>query len=397
MKGAGTLALLGFLAALSGIGLVLTRHSESPPGGSGSGRSPHELYIEEAIGLRFKTPAVIQAVSQDFLIAEVEANLDGQFGPGGLARRTRAFELIGLLPTARSLRREMLALETGGVRGWFDDRTGNIFVPEDFDPDDLHDRVELHDLLTRLLLHQHAPPSIGRLPDDEWIARRGLFAAIAESVKARTRSENRETFDLPTTLQTERSALILGLPLYLLHLAELPLEQGLARVFLEARVQTGARVLGDLVQEPPRTTFELFGGDSSVLATPRLPPLSQVQLEESVGALMVQVLLEWLDSYEQARALALLWRGDHYRLYADESGDNVIWICNWATPQAAQRAGEILEPAPNSSDAPAAGRRFRSLIVEGASTIYANCASAESLGALIRSLEIPGSPVAPTP
>lgn len=381
MKGAGTLATLIGLAIAAGIVLVLTRHQDPGTGIPEAARPPHELYVESVIGLPFKAPPLIQPVSQEVLIAEIETTLDEQFGPGGLARRTRALELLGFDDFAtRSLRDELIALEAGGVRGWLNERDGSIVVPADFDEGKIHDRVILHGLLTRLLVHQHTPPTIGRLSDDEWIARRGLHAAIAESVEARLRAENRLAFDLPSPLQTEREALILALPTYLHPVGGLPLEKGEARIFLEARVRTGARALTDLIREPPQTTLELLGGDPSTISPPRLPSNpgknAQVLFEESLGSLGVQTLIEWLDTYEQAQALALLMRGDRYRLFANPSGDHLIWVCRWETPQAAARAAEILSRRTRTEGDPP---RAYSVTVHDRITVLANCADAQTL------------------
>ena len=299
-------------------------------------------------------------------------------------RRARTFELLGFADLAeRNLRDEMVVGEAGGVRGWFDDRTGRILVPDDFDEAETHDRVTAHGLLARLLVHQHTPPTIGTLPDDEWIARRALHTAIAESVMANLRAANRTAFELPTPTQTEREAVILALPIYLHQIANLPLEKGEARIFLETRLRTGARALADLIAEPPRSTLELLNGDPSPISPPRLPPAppdAQVQLEESLGAFALQALLEWLDDYEQAQALAPLWRGDRYRLFANTTGDHLLWIVQWETEAAARRAAEILD-----TRLPKTQARHLAVVADGKSLRLANCADQATLDQLTRS------------
>ncbi len=384
MKGAGTLLLLVSLAVAAGLVLYLKR-DRNPAAEEPAAEGPAaERYVEKAIGLPFKVPPSIETVSQNLLLKEVEENLRAQFGPGGLARRARALELLGFEDTAsRNLSDEMIAMEAGGVRGWFDEDSGRLLVPADFDKDNVFDGVVLHGLLTRLLLHQHAPTTIGRLPDDEWIARRSLHQAVSESLEASLRREHREAFALPTPIQTEREAVILALPTYLHQVAQLPLENGAARVFLEARVRTGARALGDLVREPPRTTFELLGGDPGLIPPPpRLPTPEGVLLDESLGAFGVQALLEWLESYEQAQALALLWRGDRYRLFANPGGDHLLWVCRWETPQAATRAAEILSGVPPSDDE--VEPRAVAVTIQGRLTVMANCSDPATLEELQR-------------
>ena len=306
-------------------------------------------------------------------------------------------ELIGLLRSGSSLRGEMIAMEASGVRGWLNDRTGNVLVLSDFEQSEIRAQVTLHGLLARLLMHQHRPPVIGTLGDDERLARWALYEAIAEGVEAGLRAANAEAFRVPTAEQTERSATILDLALPLHQIANLPLEGGQARVFLEARIETGARALTELILDPPRSTLELLGGDASSIKTPRLPDLGQLQLQESVGAFLVQVLLEYLDDFERARTLALLWRGDRYHLYTDEWGDNLVWICHWHSPEAAARAGEILQPRSPAPEDPAGGRRSLFLAVDQTRTIFANCASAEGAAQVRAALAIPSSRSAPAP
>jgi hypothetical protein len=385
MKDLGTLATLVVLALIAAIALVLTNPPEAEQDLPTPEGPPLELYVESILGLPLKDPPIIQRVSQDVLLAEIEENLDEQFGPGGLARRARALELLGFEDLAsRSLREEFIALEASGIRGWFNEHKGKILVPNDFDPLKIQDRSLLLGLIARLLVHQHTPTTIGTLADDAWIARRGLHAAIAESVEARFRAEHRAAFDVPTSRQTEREALILNLPTYLHPIGGLPLEKGEARIYLESRVKTGARSLPDLIQEPIESTLELLGGDPSSVSPPRLPKESastpnQSLLEESLGSLAVQTLVEWLDSYEQAQALALLWRGDRYRLFANGTGDHLLWVCRWETPQAAARAAEVFSSrAKRESDPP----RAFSVTAHGRITLLANCADETTLKAL---------------
>jgi hypothetical protein len=384
MKGAGTLVSLVLVAVAAGILLVLNKPAEPASETTRDDRSPHEAYVEETLGLSFLAAPMVRLVSSEVLIREVEENLDEQFGPGGLARRTRALDLLGFEDLRqRNLRDEMISLEAAGVRGWFNTRTGHILLPADFDEAKVPDMVILRGLLTRLLVHQHSPPTIGTLADDEWIARRGLHAAIAESVEAKLRAENRSVFELPTSQQTEREAVIASLPTYLFPLGGLHWENGPARVFLETRIRTGARTLADLIKEPPSSTLELLGADPGAVVPVRLPvgltggaTDNELLFEESLGALGIHTLIEWIDSYEQAQALALLWRGDRYRLLANGSGDHLVWVCQWETPAAAARAAELLSAR---QDREPASRRFYSVFARGRTTILVNCADRETM------------------
>ena len=99
-------------------------------------------------------------------------------------------------------------------------------------------------------------------------------------------------------------------------------------------------------------------------------------MEESRGSLQIQTLIEWLESYEQAQALALLWRGDRYRLFANASGDHLLWVCRWETEAAATRASEILS---RRNDPPGIPERHISVFTREKTTTMINCADSQTL------------------
>lgn len=380
MRGTGSLLILTIAAIAAGALLVLFRPDQLPRTSKQDGEAPSaEAYVEEILRLRFKSPPVLLPVPRQEWLVRVDTHLSAQFGPGGLARRSRALDLIGFREfSGQSLREGLSALQSIGLRGWLDSAEGAILLAEDFDGKQTEDRVLLHGLLAQLLIEQISPMAIGQLSDDEWIAESALRSAISESITAKLREEERESFLLPTSLITERESLLAGLPIYLAALGELPQERGAARIFVETRLRTQSRTLPDLIENPPRSTLELLGGDYSSIAPvilPSLHPGHVSQLEESLGALQIQTLIEWMESYEQAQALALLWRGDRYRLFANSSGDHLIWACRWETAAAANRASEILSKL---DDSPQTSKRFVSVSTDGNTTIFTNCADSET-------------------
>ena len=380
MKGTGSLLLLIMAAITAGVLLVVFKPDQLPrSSGQDEDEPSAESYVEEILRLRFKSPPVLLQVPKGAWLARVDANLSTQFGPGGLARRSRALDLIGFREfSGQSLREGLSALQSVGLRGWLDSAEGALLLADDFDETQTEDRVLLHGLLAQLLIEQISPMALGQLSDDEWIAESALRSAISESITAKLRDEERESFLLPTALITERESLLAGLPIYLAALGELPQERGAARIFVETRLRTKSRTLPNLIKNPPRSTLELLGGDHSSIAPVTLPSLRPEhanQLEESLGALQVQTLIEWMESYEQAQALALLWRGDRYRLFANSSGDHLIWVCRWETATAARRASEILSKLDDSPNPP---KRFISVSVDGNTTIFTNCADSET-------------------
>ena len=117
---------------------------------------------------------------------------------------------------------------------------------------------------------------------------------------------------------------------------------------------------------------------STTARSPRLPATGKSLLEESLGAYAVQILLEWLADFDQARALALDWRGDRYRLFANGSGDHLLWACRWKDEKSARRAAAILE-----ARRPDGEERSISISTHGTITVVANCADQETLDELL--------------
>lgn len=390
MKGLGTLGALIGLAVVAGIVLVFSR-GEYQPGTSETPplveKPPIQSFVEDALGLSLlQPPPEIEPVGPDVLRTQIHKSFNAQFGPGGLMHRARAWELLGFNDlTGRDLMHELFSLEVGGRISWLDPEEGRLLVASNFAPEEkMEDKMDLHGLLTRLLIRQHTPKTIGRLGDDAWIAQRILTESIVESVEAKYRSEHQDAFELPTARLTERESIKSVLPSLLFHIGVASSEKEIGRVYLETRVTTGARALGDLIRNPPNSTLELYGADPNSIAPPNFPaaltteaqPAQQLHLEESLGAFGVAALCEYLSiEYEQILVLTRLWRGDRYRLFSNAAGDHLIWLLNWESPQAAARAAHVIgtDQPPNGSD------RLVSISVHGTVTAFVNCADATTL------------------
>ena len=96
MRGAGSLLAL-LIAAIAAGGLIVSFKPDQSQTTTekNDGVPSAEAYVEDILGLRFKTAPVLVPVSKETWRARVDANLSAQFGPGGLARRSRALDLLG--------------------------------------------------------------------------------------------------------------------------------------------------------------------------------------------------------------------------------------------------------------------------------------------------------------
>ena len=133
MKGAATLISL-LIAAIAG-GLLLALLRPDPPSKEASREQSGlsaESYVEETLGLRFKAAPEVRRVPMDIWLDRVRENLAAQFGPGGLARRSRALELMGFHEFSRQpMEKGLTALLSIGLRGWLDEREGDLLIAND--------------------------------------------------------------------------------------------------------------------------------------------------------------------------------------------------------------------------------------------------------------------------
>src|SRR6185503_5925999 len=105
--------------------------------------------IEEATGLKFKTPPKMQTRSR----AEVRDFLLTKFNESTPAEQLRgeeiAYKLFGLLPDTMDLRRFLLELLTEQIVGYYDPATKTLYVVEGA-PDDLVGITITHELVHAL-------------------------------------------------------------------------------------------------------------------------------------------------------------------------------------------------------------------------------------------------------
>ena len=384
MKGAHALPILLACAVAAGATLYYGRsRSETDPPPVAETTSA-EQFVQQETGLAFDELPGPFPVSQDDLTALVGAHLDQRFGPDGLTHRSRAFDLLQLLPPGENLRGLYLAMHTAGARAWFNNQDGAIYVVDSFDPARTDDHATLARMRTRQLLHQRFPPPEDHPGDDAWIAREAVHAGIAASVQARfvTRGSGRSS--LPTSEETEREATLLGLPVFVHNLAQLG--SYLGRDFAEAHRQDGPEPWKDLLASPQPPTLLLLANDHPATAPPTLPDTPGTPVfEESLGAYPTQLLLERLTDYLQSEKVSPLWRGDRYRLFTTGTGDHLVWVCQWATPEAAGYAADLIRNtlSPTPAD-PALGLepRHTAITTTGTTLLFLNCADAATLDSI---------------
>ncbi|RYD48728.1 MAG: hypothetical protein EOP85_02990, partial [Verrucomicrobiaceae bacterium] len=128
--------------------------------GGGELSVPQEFVdrVEKEFGLRFLSTPVLHRLASEELRDRVTAAYESRFGPTGLDDREEAYKLIGWLRQEDDLLGQMAAARAVGALGWFDDVTGEGWVIDKVDLQNIPDQATLVRLLSRILLHQHFPP-----------------------------------------------------------------------------------------------------------------------------------------------------------------------------------------------------------------------------------------------
>ncbi|OYV06774.1 MAG: hypothetical protein CFE26_04480 [Verrucomicrobiales bacterium VVV1] len=141
--------------------------------------------VEAELELKFLKPPVIELADPDELRGRISAAMEMRFGPGGLDDRQAAWRLMLCLGKDDSLLDDWTAIQSIGAQTWFDEATGKGVAAKRLDPAAIPSQAALVGLLTRLLLHQHFPPSEDYPGDEVARAREALHAGLASGAESR--------------------------------------------------------------------------------------------------------------------------------------------------------------------------------------------------------------------
>jgi hypothetical protein len=301
----------------------------------GSLAIPEDLitFVEKDSGMVFPKAPIAKLASPDLLRNAAERNLELLFGKDGVEEDQRAWTTIGLLPPNDILRAQWIAIETIGTRGLFDLRSGEIFLPEDFDPMSIPDSGALvHQLARQLQFQNHPLPKSWKSTDEAraWLAiHRGAAAGVqSRYLRRRAAAEQVDWEDSGD----DREALLLQLSPAIQGLANFPYLEGgeyAKKAYLESR-----DAYLSIFRTPPLSSFKVLYPHLEAIGHPETKEPSQ-----QLGALGIRLLFDPYLGNEAADELAQGWRGDRYQI--DIS--NLNWQVTMATPKLAQTFAESLQ------------------------------------------------------
>ncbi|MFU8893062.1 MAG: hypothetical protein ACNA8L_05480 [Luteolibacter sp.] len=305
--------------------------------GGGEMPVPQEFidHIEREFGLEFLSGPVVHRIAREELRDRIAAAMESRFGPSGIYDRQDAYQLIGWLQASDDLLAQLTAVRAVGVRGWFDEVTGEGWVTDRFDLENIPDQGALVRLLARILLHQHFPPPPGYPGDDAARAREALHQGAASGAEGRFLAAQARTIGfLQVEQNLEVEQLMANIAPFIEGITLFPVTAG--RGLADTLHVKGNDALHAALRNPPQTTRAIIYPAESAddVHEIELPAFTEEPyLVESAGQLGLRLWLETMGDHGMALDLATAWRGDRYALAPDgEESALVLWDIELATP-----------------------------------------------------------------
>ena len=307
---------------------ILRRENESLRSlaqGGGEFQVDPELvtFVEGALGKNFRSSPRVHQIAAEELRSRVLATIEERYGPHGLDSREQAWKLMGLLGTEDRFGPQLALTKSEGARSWFDEKSGEGWVTNRFDPQSIPDQAALIRTLVRILIHQNYPPASDWPGDEAATAREALQHGTAIAIENRFLARQALATGF-TGAQEDQAArgLLDSLPAYVRGLATFPSALGLR---LASRLIDQEEIMSGLYKPPVITATYFPDGEGITANPPPLPPTpGNLLLDESSGMLGLNLWLEPLG--EELAPLADAWRGDRYRLFATGDAEvHLVW------------------------------------------------------------------------
>jgi hypothetical protein len=309
--------------------------------GGGEVAVPREAIerVEKEFGLRFISNPVVHRIASEELRDRVAAALESRFGPSGIDDRQDAYRLLGWLGPDDNLLSQLTLVRAVGAIGWFDDVTGEAWVTDRYNPDNIPDQAALVRLLVRILLHQHFPPPPAYPGDDAARAREALHQGAASGSEARFLAAGARSLGfIPMRENADVEQLFNSLPSFIQGLTTFPIIEG--KGLADTLHVQGNQPFQAAFRNPPQTTRAIFlPAQTTVPAPLEIPaPPEEPYLTESAGQLGLRLWLEPLGDVGEASEIASSWKNDRYLLVPDgEASVAVVWDVELDDEKAAQR------------------------------------------------------------
>lgn len=296
--------------------------------------------VETEFGLRFRSSPVVHRATAEALRDRIGAAIESQLGPSGVDDRQQCGALIGWLRPDDELLTQLTAVRAVGAGGWFDEGTGEGWMLDKADLNNIPDQATLVRLLARMLFHQHFSPAPAYPGDEAARAREALHEGAAVGAETRFYSEKaRSVGFIPMTGTKEFKQLLASLSPFLQGLTRFPAIEG--KGYADSLFMRGNQALHAAFRSPPQTTHAILspGASNAAPAALDLPATPEEPLlTESAGQLGLRLWLAPLGDAGAASEIAAAWRNDRYVLFPDgESSTALLWDIQLDSAEATDR------------------------------------------------------------
>lgn len=301
--------------------------------------------LEEATGLKFKTPPKLELRDRDQVREFLERQFAEQLTPLELAGVERTYKRFGLIPDTMDLRAFLLDLLTEQVAGYYDPATKVLYVVEGGDPSIIS--VTIGHELVHALQDQHFPLDSTRAlkgDNDRQVAMQSVVEgqAVYEQM---TMMLGGSDFGLRMPggwdqvremIRTEQASMPLfsRAPTILQETLLFPYISGaeFVRQFKRARP-------GQVPFDPvPASTEQVLNPEKYLDSVPDLPTRvtlpaprgAQLVHEDNLGEFETRIFIyQHLQDVGLSARAASGWDGDRYQLVETPAGEGIVWLTVW--------------------------------------------------------------------
>jgi hypothetical protein len=322
------------------------KETPATPGPVPSAIQQVEQEVQQVRGLKYVHPVAVDAESHDQLVKGLTAPFDHDFPAGLLARRSRVWQLIGVIPPGSGLRDAYRKFLSGQVIGYYDPTSGQLVFLGTTDPT-AAERLTLAHELTHADDDQHFElsrlnPLENRCQDEALMAATGAVEGSAQFFSFAVAREFFSPADLISLgLGGGGGGSLAGVPPFVQTLALWPYLDGLD--FITAlNDRGGLAAVNQALQDFPVSTEQVMHPDTYPGDTP--VPVDVPDLGPSLGAGwrdldVMQVGEEWLKAMlglrlpdAAAASAAGGWGGGLYRAWTDGPDVAVVLSTRWDSP-----------------------------------------------------------------
>lgn len=340
--------------------------------------------VERATGLKFKQPPVVLRRTRLQVRDYVIHKFDDDLPPPELAGVQAAYRVFGLIPDSFDLRRNLIALLTEQVAGYFDADSNALYLPTDIDPSQA--RLVVSHELVHALQHQYVNlDSLTQLKrqNDRRSAAQSILEGQATLAQILVLMPEQKIESLPnfwnlrTALASQRDGMkeFARAPLWLRESLIFPYLGGAEFVRWFKRAYPGKQPYGALM---PISTEQILHPDRYTAGDRpdgiAFEPAGRepVRYEDDLGEFEIRLLLEqYLGDDSAAALLAAGWDGDRYRVLG-AGEDALIWYTLWDDRASSARFSKALTRAwAKRRSGARAGRRseIKQLVLNGVPTV----------------------------